>query len=98
MGWKGCVRMNDDQEPDERGVYRIEVKGVLGKEWSDWFDGLAITPQASGETLFTGLVADQAALHGLLCKIRDLGLPLLSVNRVQSKAYHEPREPERGTE
>ena len=81
--------MSDEQEPDQPGVYRIEVRGVLGEEWSDWFDGLAITPQASGETLLTGLVTDQAALHGLLCKIRDLGLPLLSVNRVDTQVqYH----------
>jgi hypothetical protein len=66
---------------DERVVYQIRVKGVLDAGWSDWFDGLAICPQANGDTLLTGPVRDQSALHGLLAKIRDLGLPLLSVKR-----------------
>jgi len=63
-------------------VYQIKVRGILDGKWSDWFDGLAITPLPSGVTLLTGPVADQAALHGLLNKIRDIGLPLLAVNRV----------------
>jgi hypothetical protein len=60
----------------------MRVKGNLDAKWSNWFDGLTITPQADDETLLTGPVADQAALHGLLDKIRDLGLPLLSVKRI----------------
>lgn len=67
--------MSDDREFDKRKVYQIRVKGVLDSKWSDWFDGFTITPQANGETLVTGPVADQAALHGLLIKVRDLGLP-----------------------
>ena len=63
-------------------VYQIKVRGILDGKWSDWFDGLAITPLPSGVTLITGPVADQAALHGVLNKIRDIGLPLLAVNRV----------------
>ena len=66
-------------------LYHIRVKGILDEKWSDWFDGFAITPQADDETLLTGPVPDQAALHGLLAKIRDLGLPLLSVQRVESE-------------
>jgi hypothetical protein len=58
------------------------VKGNLDLKWSDWFDGFTLTPQAGDETLLAGPVADQAALHGLLAKIRDLGLPLLLVKRV----------------
>jgi hypothetical protein len=64
-----------------RGVYEIRVAGKLDLRWSDWFDGFSITPVGEGETLLIGTVADQAALHGLLHKIRDLGLPLLSVQR-----------------
>ncbi len=70
-------------EFDKQCVYHIRVKGNLDQKWSDWFDGFAITPQAGDETLLTGPVADQAALHGLLAKIRDLGLPLLSVKRME---------------
>ena len=75
--------MIDGRELDRQGVYRIRVKGSLDRKWSDWFDGFAITPQANDETLLTGPVADQAALHGLLAKIRDMGLPLLSVKRLE---------------
>ena len=64
-------------------VYQIRVTGHLGAQWIDWFDGLSITLQDSGETLLSGPVIDQAALHGLLRKVRDLGLPLLSVIRLQ---------------
>jgi hypothetical protein len=64
-------------------VYQIRVTGHLGSEWTDWFEGLSITLQDNGETLLSGPVADQAALHGLLRKVRDLGLPLLSVIRRQ---------------
>jgi hypothetical protein len=77
--------MTDGREFDRQVVYQIRVKGNLGRKWSDWFDGLAIIPQANDETLLTGSVTDQAALHGLLGKIRDLGLPLLSVKRVESE-------------
>ena len=59
--------------------YEIRVKGRLGSEWSAWFDGLTVTNRPRGETVLSGLVVDQAALHGILSKIRDLGLPLLSV-------------------
>jgi hypothetical protein len=60
-------------------VYQIRLKGHLGREWADWFEGLTITALNNGETLLTGAVVDQAALYGLLRKVRDVGMPLLSV-------------------
>ena len=63
--------------------YQIRIKGHLGDRWTDWFEGLTITLQENGDTLLTGPVADQAALHGLLKKVRDLGMPLISVVRVE---------------
>jgi hypothetical protein len=60
-------------------IYQIRIQGHLGRQWTEWFDGLTITLEGNGDTLLTGLVVDQAALHGLLKKVRDLGLPLLSV-------------------
>ncbi len=63
-------------------IYEIRVKGVLDDRWSEWFDGMTLSSDdASGQTTLSGPVADQAALHGLLTKVRDLGLPLLSVRR-----------------
>jgi len=62
-------------------VYQIRLKGHLDRQWTDWFEGLTITLEDNGETLLTGPVIDQAALHGLLRKARDLGMPLLSVQR-----------------
>ncbi len=64
---------------DEPLVYEIRLKGHLDEEWSDWFDGMTITLEDTDETLLTGPVVDQAALHGLLKKVRDLGLTLISV-------------------
>jgi hypothetical protein len=67
----------------ESRLYRIEVKGRLGPEWSAWFHGLSITDQPDGVTVLAGRVADQAALHGLLDRIHDLGLVLLSVSNLE---------------
>jgi hypothetical protein len=67
---------------DEYGLYEIRLKGHLNDRWASRFEGLTITLEDNGDTLLTGLVADQAALHGLLKRIRDLGMPLLSVNFV----------------
>ena len=63
-------------------IYQIKIKGHLDNQWSEWFEGLVIEPVEGGNTLLTGPVVDDAALHGLLKKVRDLGLPLISVNRV----------------
>ena len=63
-------------------VYEIRIKGHLGPQWSDWFGGLIITLEDNGDTLLTGPVVDQATLHGLLRKVRDLGMPLISAIRV----------------
>jgi hypothetical protein len=76
-------KTNSGIDPGQPMVYQIRIKGHLGGEWSDWFEGLTITLDDNGETLLTGPVVDQAALHGLLRKVRDLGMPLLSVNRVK---------------
>jgi hypothetical protein len=70
-------------DPNEPLVYQIRIEGHLGHQWTDWFGGLSITLEDSGHTLLTGLVADQAELHGLLKKVRDLGMPLLLVNYVK---------------
>ena len=67
----------------EPGLYEIRIKGHLADRWADWFGGLTITLEDNGDTLLTGPVVDQAALHGLLRKVRDLGMPLLSVIRVE---------------
>ena len=75
--------MTNGRAFSEPSIYHIRVKGILDQKWSDWFDVFTITPQADDETLLTGPVADQAALHGLLAKFRDLGLPLLSVKRME---------------
>jgi hypothetical protein len=67
------------EDRDEPGLYQIRVKGHLDDKWAGWFEGLSITREDNGDTLLSGLVVDQAALHGLLRKVRDLGLPLVSV-------------------
>ena len=78
-------------EPDRRinlsraVTYRIKVRGHLDEYWSEWFDDLTITYDEQDDTILTGQVVDQCALHGLLKKIRDLGLPLISVNQVECK-------------
>ena len=76
---------------DEPIRYEIRVRGVLDPGWSDWLGGLAITSRAGGETVLTGPIRDQAALHGLLAKIRDLGLPLLAVNRIGGEGTRDHR-------
>ena len=64
-------------------IYQIRIKGHLGLQWTDWFGGVTVTLEEDGDTLLTGPVVDQAALHGLLKKVRDLGMSLVSVNPVQ---------------
>src|SRR5437868_7916012 len=71
--------INSESDPGQPLVYQIRIKGHLGREWTDWFGGLTLTREDNGETLLTGPVVDQAALYGVLRKVRDVGLPLLSV-------------------
>jgi len=75
-------------EPSQPTVYQIRVKSHLGPDWTDWFEGLTVTPGEDGDTLLTGPVVDQAALHGLLKKVRDLGMLLLSINQVPLNETH----------
>ena len=81
--------MPDEQPPawlaDQHTVYQFRLKGVLSRDRADWFDGLAITLTEDGHTLLTGPIVDQAALYGILKKVRDLGLPLLAVNIVEAR-------------
>ena len=72
------------------GLYEIRIRGLLDDRWADWFEGLTITREDNGETLLSGPVVDQAALHGLLKKVRDLGLPLLSVMQVDPRQAKGP--------
>jgi hypothetical protein len=86
--------LSPQTDPSEPMIYQIRITGHLGRQWTDWFEGLTITLEDNGEMLLTGPVVDQAALHGLLKKVRDLGLPLLSVNRIsfhETHQYHSKR-------
>ena len=76
---------NSNPNPEEPMIYQIRIKGHLDEQWSDWFENATITLEEDGDSLLTLPVIDQAALHGLLKKIRDLGMPLLSVNRIVSE-------------
>lgn len=71
-------------QPAQPSVYQIRVQGHLGCQWTEWFEHMTIRQEANGETTVTGPVIDQAALHGLLTKVRNLGLPLLSITRIHS--------------
>jgi hypothetical protein len=75
---------NPAHDSDQPMVYHIRLKGHLSLQWTGWFDGLIIRLEENGDTLLTGTVVDQAALHGILKKVRDLGMPLLSVNSVET--------------
>jgi hypothetical protein len=72
-----------NEQNEETTVYQIRIEGQLGEQWTDWFEGLTITQEEGGTTVLTGPVVDQSALHGLLKKVRDLGMPLVSVNPVK---------------
>ena len=78
MSLHGADRQADG--PDTRMVCRIRIKGRLDPAWADWFEGLAISVDETGNTVVSGPVPDQAALHGLLKKVRDMGMPLISIS------------------
>ena len=79
--------MTDRQTPtgdrSDAGDYEIRLTGHLDAHWADWFDGLAVSRETDGTTVISGRIADQAALHGVIQRVRDLGLPLVSVMRVE---------------
>ena len=78
---------NDPKQKTNPGkpmIYQIRIEGHLDDQWTDWFSGLTITLEENGDTLLTGPIIDQAALFGLLKKVRDLGMPLVSLNRIES--------------
>jgi len=79
-------------DPDQPDFCEIRIKGQLGTEWTEWFDGLTVKPEEDGTTLVTGSVADQSALHGLFRKLRDLGSTLISVNCYQSGRNSRPED------
>ena len=86
-------RLNSKIDPSQPTLYEIRIKGHLGGQWADWFGGVTITLEDDGDTLLTCPVVDQAALHGLLRKVRDLGMPLLSVICVIPGQTHTPDVP-----
>ena len=77
------IELEPEPTPSQTMIYQIRIKGHLSHPWTDWFESLTITLEENGDTLLTGPVIDQAALHGLLKKVRDLGMPLISVGQVQ---------------
>jgi len=83
-------KLNSKTDPGQPMVYQIRLKGHLDSQWTEWFGGLTITLEEDGDTLLTGPVVDQAALHGLLKKIRDLGMPLISVNCIEPGSANTP--------
>ena len=83
----------DSGNSDDQDWYQIELLGRLDERWSAWFDGMTLDSDASGTTVLRGPVEDQAALHGLLARLRDLNLPLICVRRVPMPSGEEPALP-----
>ena len=81
---EGTVNRNPGTDATQPMVYQIRIKGHLGPQWQEWFGGVTITLEDNGDTLLSGPVVDQAALHSLLKKVRDLGMPLISVSPVDA--------------
>jgi len=86
--------MNRRPEANEPAIYEVRLRAELDDHWSDWFDGLSLRRQHDGTTTLRGVVADQSELHGLLAKVRDLGVPLISVSALEA----EPGTPPAGRE
>lgn len=84
------MKHTTSEDHQAAGLYEIRIKGHLDNRWADWFEGLTITREANGETRLTGPVADQAALHGLLRKVRDLSMLLVSVIQVEPNQENGP--------
>ena len=82
--------INSEIDPGQPLVYQIRMKGHLGRQWTDWFEGLTIRLTDNGETLLTGPVVDQVALYGVLKKVRDVAMPLVSVMRVKPDPAERP--------
>ena len=81
--------MSIEQSPAKTNIYKIKIEGILDENWSDWFDGFSINHAGENETILVGAVCDQSALHGLLAKIRDLGLTLVSIESLQAEGKNE---------
>lgn len=81
------VECNQKISLDQQSIYQIRLKGQLDARWADWFGGMIVVLTEDGDTVLTGPVADQAALHGLLRKVRDIGIPLVSVNELQTSQW-----------
>jgi len=77
--------MSSHREFDQTKSYQIRIKGTLSKNWSDWFEGFTITPLDNDETMLAGSAVDQIALHGMLSRIRDLGLSLITVTQINER-------------
>jgi hypothetical protein len=86
-------RTGIDGTRHEAGRYEIRIKGHLDTRWAAWFDGLSLSLESDGTTIIRGPVADQAALHGLLQRVRDIGLPLVSVTRIEPDPPDVPAQP-----
>ena len=78
-------------DPDGAGQYEIRLQGHLDTRWAAWFDGLSLIHESDGTTVLRGPVADQAALHGLLARVRDLGLPLIAVTQLHPNSNEETK-------
>jgi hypothetical protein len=87
-----ATRRSQRTDPAWPAVYQIRVEGHLGRAWTSWFAGLSIELEDNGDTVLTGAVVDQAALHGFLKRVRDLGVPLVSVNRLEPSPAPQPME------
>ena len=83
--------MNEGAHERENQTYEIRLQGHLGARWSAWFDGLSLRHESDGTTVISGSVTDQAALHGLLKRVGDLGLPLISVTQIDPNSKKETR-------